>query len=121
MRLLFDHNVDRRFRRHLPEHFIQTTRELRFEQLANGLLLQAASDTGFDAILCIDKKIEYEQNLAVLPLSVIVLDAFTNAIHGLAPFAPHLLKLLGSPLEKRLYFIDRNGNAVCVTAPRPKC
>lgn len=120
MRLLFDRNVDRRFRRHLPGHFVQTTRELRFEQLDNGLLLKAACDAGFDAILCIDKKIEYEQNLTAIPLSVIVLDASTNAIHGLAPFAPHLLKLLGTPLDKRLYFIERSGNAVCVTAPRPK-
>jgi len=117
---LFDHNVDRRFRRHLVGHAIQTTREMRWETLRNGLLLKAAADDGFEAILCIDKNIEYEQNLKTLPLPVIVLDAQTNAVHGLMPFAPPLLKLLGAKLEKRLYFIEKNGDVVEVTTPRPR-
>ena len=120
MKLLFDHNVDRRFRRHLPGHHIQTTREMRWEELKNGVLLKAASDAGFDAILCIDKKIEHEHNLSTLPLPVIVLDAVTNAVHGLVPFTTHLLKLLESPLEKRLYVIEKSGETVCVAAPRNK-
>ena len=120
MRVLFDHNVDRRFRRHLVGHAIQTTREMRWETLRNGLLLKAAAGDGFDAILCIDKNIEYGQNLKTLPLPVIVLDAQTNAVHGLVPFAPPLLTLLGTHLEKVLYFVEKNGNVVQVAAPRPR-
>jgi hypothetical protein len=96
---------------------------MRWEALANGLLLKAAAGSGFDAILCIDKNLEYEQNLKTLPLPVIVLDARTNAVHGLIPFTASLLKLLESPLEKLLYIlymIEKTGNVVCVTAPRPR-
>jgi len=93
---------------------------MRWETLRNRLLLKAAAGDGFDAILCIDKNIEYEQNLKTLPLSVIVLDAQTNAVHGLVPFAPHLLKLMGRPLEKVLYFIEKNGDVAQVVIPRPR-
>jgi hypothetical protein len=83
------------------------------------LLLKAAAGDGFDAILCIDKNIEYEQNLKTLPLPVIVLDAQTNAVHGLVPFAPSLLTLRETHLEKALYF-EKNGKVVRVSVPRPR-
>jgi hypothetical protein len=34
------------------------------------------------------------------------------------PFAPPLLKLLGCPLEKVLYFIEKTGDVVQVSIPR---
>jgi hypothetical protein len=90
------------------------------DTLRNGLLLKAAAGDGFDAILCIDKNMEYQQNLGALPLPIIVLNADTNAVHGLIPFAPALQKLLAAPLEKILYFIEKNGDVVRVLNPRPK-
>ena len=93
---------------------------MRWEEFGNGVLLEAAAGAAFDAILCIDKKIEYEQNLTSLPLPVIVLDAYTNALEGRIPFAPHFLKLLDSPLEKALYVIKKDGDIARITAPRPK-
>lgn len=63
MRVLFDHNVDRRFRRFLPGHLVSTTREMGWETLANGELLKAAADAGFAVFVSIDKKIEHQQNL----------------------------------------------------------
>jgi hypothetical protein len=120
LRLLFDHNVDRRFRRHLIGHAIQTAREMRWEALRNGELLKAAAADGFDAILCIDKNVEYQQNLQLLPLPIIVLDAQSNALHDLMPFAPYLLKLLNAQLSKALYFIEKNGDVSQVLTPRPK-
>lgn len=89
MRILFDHNVPRRFRQHIVGHRIQTTGEMGWEALENGLLLKAAGDAPFDAFLCIDKNIEYQQNLKLLPLPVVVLDAPSNAIQNLVPLCPH--------------------------------
>lgn len=79
MRILFDHNVDRRFRKHLPGHEIQTTREKGWEKLANGMLLKEAADAGFEAFVSMDKKLEHEQNLKTLPLPVILIDSVSNA------------------------------------------
>lgn len=106
MKCLFDHNVDRRLRRHLPGHEIRTTKEKGWQKLGNGVLLQAAADAGFDVFLSIDKKLEYEQNLKKLPMTVIVIDSISNALPELLPFVVPLLELLKSPLERGLYLIQ---------------
>jgi len=119
LKLLFDHNVDRRFRKHLPGHDIKTTREMRWETLTNNVLLKIAADAGFDAFLSTDKTLEHEQNLLTLPLPIIVLDSISNALPALIPFAPILLDLLNSPLDRSLYIIQPNGVVLRLTSPRP--
>jgi len=109
LKILFDHNVDRRFRRLLPGHLIQTTREMRWEQLQNGDLLKAASDASFEAFISIDKNLRYEQNLKKLPIAIIVLDSISNALPALTPFAPHVLQLAQAPLARMLYTIAPDG------------
>ena len=119
MKVLFDHNVDRRFRKHLPAHEIKTTREMRWETLLNGALLQAAAGGGFEAFISIDKKLEHEQNLLTLPLPVIVIDSVSNALSALVPFAPVVLDLLKSPLDRLLYLVRPDGSVLRLAAPRP--
>ena len=119
MKILFDHNVDRRFRRHLPGYFIQTTREMNWDRLSNGVLLKAAADAGFDAFISIDQNIEYEQNLKTLPISVVVIDSASNALPSLIPFAPHVLRFLTTPLKHALYVLKNDGTVVQVDTPRP--
>jgi len=118
--ILFDHNVDRRFRKHLAGHEVRTTRELRWDKLENGELIKAAADARFEAFISIDKNIEFEQNLRALPLPVIVLDSKSNALPRLAPFAPLVLKLIASPLEPVLYVIQPSGTVLQLKDPRPK-
>ena len=88
MRILFDHNVDRRFRKSLAGQDVHTTREMKWEKLDNGLLLRSAANHGFEVFLSIDKKLEHEQNLKSLPLPIIVLDSKSNALPALPPFSP---------------------------------
>ena len=118
MKVLFDHNVDRRLRNLLAGHDVRTAREMGWEQLENGVLLRAAADDGFEALLSIDKKLEHEQNLRTLPLPVIVIDSRSNALPALAPFAPFLLDLLRSPLDRQLYIIQPGGAVIRLTKPR---
>ena len=66
MKILFDHNLPRRLREHLPGHEIRTTREMKWEQLRNGALMSVAAATGFEVFVTIDKQIEHQQNLATL-------------------------------------------------------
>jgi hypothetical protein len=105
VKLLFDHNVDRRFRRHISGHEISTTREMGWEALENGALLKAAADGRFEAFVSIDKKIEHEQNLKTLPLPVVIIDAPSNALPALIPFAPLLLDLFKTPLDRLLFVV----------------
>jgi predicted nucleotidyltransferase component of viral defense system len=66
VKVLFDHNLPRRLREHLPGHEIRTAREMKWEQLRNGALLSAASEARFEVFVTIDKQLEHQQNLRTL-------------------------------------------------------
>ena len=80
MKILFDHNLSRRFREHLPGHEIRTTREMKWEQLRNGALMSIAAGAGFEVFVTIDKQIEHQQNLAALVLTVVVVDGKSESL-----------------------------------------
>jgi hypothetical protein len=115
---LFDHNVNRLFKRYLTGHDIKTAREAGWDKLGNGMLLQAAADSSFDVMISIDKNIQHQQNLDTLPIAVIILDSYSNALPELIPFAPHVQSLLTQPLQKALYFVDRDGHVTQIQMPK---
>jgi hypothetical protein len=59
----------------------------------NGDLLALAAKE-FDAFLTVDRNLPYQQNLARLPIAVIVLEAFSNELVALAPLVPKLEQAL---------------------------
>jgi len=75
VKILFDHNLPRRLREHLPGHEIRTTREMKWEQLRNGALISSAVEARFEVFVTIDKQIEDQQNLATLALPVVVVES----------------------------------------------
>ena len=116
--MLFDHNVPKRFRREMSGHQVSTTREMGWSTLTNGILLKAAAQGGFGAFISIDKKIEHEQNLKSLPLPVIVIDAVSNTLPAVLPFAPAILELLKSPLDPVLHVVEPTGVVHRLATPR---
>lgn len=85
-----------------------------WEELKNGELLAQAAKT-FDVLLTVDKNVKHEQNLATLPLRVIVLDAIKNTPDVLAPFAPHVLRVLPTLRPGQMIEINAAGEVVEVT------
>ncbi len=73
MRVLFDHNVPKRFRQFLTHHEVKTAREMGWAELENGELLAAAETAGFDVMLTGDKNLAYQQNLKDRKLALVVL------------------------------------------------
>jgi len=61
----------------------------------NGALLALAAGE-FDAFLTVDKNLPYQQNLATLPIALIVLEANSNELVALLPLVPRLEQALGS-------------------------
>ena len=53
----------------------------------------AAAD-GFNAIITVDKNIQYQQNLDTLPIAVIVLSALRSTIEYLQPLIPQVVLFL---------------------------
>ena len=120
MKILFDHNLPRRLLEHLPSHEIRTTREMKWEQLRNGALMTIAAATGFAVFVTIDKQIEHQQNLAALPLTVVVVDGKSNALPALLPFTPFLRDLFASSLERALYVVEEGGSVIRLQEPRSR-
>ena len=93
MRLLLDESVPRRLRRSLPTHAVRTVIEMGWEGIKNGdLLVRAAVE--FDALVTVDKNLQYQQNLDALPIAVIVLYARSNELPYLIPLVPKLEDVL---------------------------
>jgi hypothetical protein len=105
MRLLLDESVPRRFQRSLSGHDVRTVVGMGWSGVKNGKLLALAANE-FDAFITVDKNLPYQQNLATLPIAVIVLDSVSNELSALLPLAPSLERALAS-LSPRTY--------VCVT------
>ena len=84
MRILLDHCVDWRLARSLPAHSVRSTADMGWQKLRNGNLLAAAAGQ-FDVMLTVDQNIRHQQNLAKLPVAVVVVVAKTNRLADLLP------------------------------------
>ena len=73
MRVLFDHNVPKKLRQLLPGHTVSTSRELGWDTLKNGDLLEASEANGFAVMVTGDKNLSYQQNLKGRKIALIVL------------------------------------------------
>ena len=93
MRLLLDECVPGRLRKALPLHEVSTVVQAGWSGVKNGKLLTLAS-TKFDAFVTVDKNLPYQQNQAKLPISVLVLNSYSNELTSLLPLIPALEKCL---------------------------
>ena len=77
MRVLLDESVPSRLGAMLVGHQATSVQNRGWAGLKNGKLLALAA-AEFDILLTADKGIEFQQNLATLPLAVLVVVARTN-------------------------------------------
>ena len=99
MRLLLDESVPHRLKRSLPGHAVRTVVEMGWGGVRNGELLARAANE-FDALVTVDKNLQYQQNLDALPIAVIVLDAKSNELPYLLPLIPKLEEALANLLPR---------------------
>jgi hypothetical protein len=78
MLILFDHGTPRGLARELPGHTVSTAKQMGWEQLNNGDLLQAAEEAAFDLLLTTDQRIRYQQNLTGRKVAILVLSGTTK-------------------------------------------
>jgi predicted nuclease of predicted toxin-antitoxin system len=97
MKVLLDENLPHELRPLLmPTHDVFTVSHLGWSAFENGALLAQAAANGFDVLVNMDQGIEYEQNLANLPLAVAILQVKTNKIDDLRPLVSQLLSALAT-------------------------
>jgi hypothetical protein len=73
MLILFDHGTPRSIARWLHGHIVVEAVAKEWDRLANGALLKAAEEAGFDLLLSTDKNIQYQQNLEGRRIAIVIL------------------------------------------------
>lgn len=96
MRVLLDECVSEGLRKYLPGHECQTARYAGFTGLENGQLLTAAEAAKFDVLLTVDRGFEYEQNLGLRQVSVIIFCGKSVLLEDLVSLMPDCLARLKS-------------------------
>lgn len=95
MKLLLDESVDRRLINYFPKNIeAKTTQGIGWAGINNGELLKRAATAGFNAIITVDKNIEYQQNLKKLPITIIILSTPRIKVEHLKPLIPKALSSL---------------------------
>jgi len=94
VKLLLDENLPHQMRLELPGHDVYTVAYMGWGGVENGELLRQAVAAGFDALVTNDRGLEYQQNLAALPLAVVVILAPANTVEAIRSVYPALLAAL---------------------------
>jgi predicted nuclease of predicted toxin-antitoxin system len=80
LKILLDHNLDRRLKNYLTHYETATTQEQTWADVLNGELLRLAEENNFDVLLTADSNIKSQQNLSNRKISILVLRAFNNRL-----------------------------------------
>jgi predicted nuclease of predicted toxin-antitoxin system len=100
MKVLLDENLPLDLRHFLAEHEVFTIAFMGWKGLRNGELLRRAENEGFDLLISRDAGIQYQQNLADLPVAVILLPSHAKKLEDILPMVPALLQAM-SPIGTR--------------------
>jgi hypothetical protein len=91
VRILLDECIDENIRHYFGRHECHTCRYAGLKGLANGELLTAAEQAGYEAFITVDKNMPHEQNLRGRGISVIVLEGRSTAFDDLVPLISEVL------------------------------
>jgi len=106
MKLLLDECVPTGLRKHLRPHNALTVTIAGWTGIKIGTLIRLAAGAGFEAFITTDRGYEHQQNLATLPLSIVILRAHSNALPDVLRLVPQLLKALAALPASRITIID---------------
>ena len=106
MKVLLDENLPHGLRAALAGHDVFTVQYLGWSGMRNGVLLAQAATAGFDVMVTMDNGVAYQQNLATLPVAVVVLTAASNDMADLRPLVPRLLQAIDSIAPRTIITIQ---------------
>jgi hypothetical protein len=77
-----------------PAHEVRTVTDMGWNGLKNGALLREMRAAEFDALVTIDRRIEFQQNIPRSGIALVVLHSYRARIRELAPLAPAIADAL---------------------------
>ena len=94
MRVLLDEHLDHRLRRSFASSLdVSTVAERGWKGKKNGELLQLASRE-FDALITMDRSLEYQQHVAGHRIGIVLLRARSNRLQDTQPLIPQVCQVL---------------------------
>jgi hypothetical protein len=93
-RILLDECVPRRFQRALPGLDISHVVTEGWAGRRNGALLELMRAAGFQVLVTVDRNLQFQQDVALSGLAVVVLHAPSNRVADLTPLASALLETM---------------------------
>lgn len=107
MRVLLDESTPRRLASSFPDSFeIRTVQQMGWAGCGNGELLRRAVDHGFDALVTVDQGFEYQQNVAELPIPVVIMIAGRTRLQELRPLVAEVIAVLSSSPKRRIHRVE---------------
>jgi hypothetical protein len=94
MRVLLDECIPRRIRNELPGHVVTTVAIMGWAGLKNGALIKEMEAAGIEALITMDKGLQYQQNLGHAAFGTVLLRAISNRFDDLQPLMPQVLSVL---------------------------
>jgi predicted nuclease of predicted toxin-antitoxin system len=79
MRIILDECVDPRVKRLFQGHEVSTVQEMGWERLTDSQILNKAQHN-FDALVTIDRGLEFQQNLAKFSLGAVIVSVSKNQV-----------------------------------------
>ena len=92
MRLLLDECVPRPLKHDLIGHDVRHVVDMGWSSKRNGELLRLIVAERFEALLMVDRNIEFQQNVRAFGIGVMVVIARTNRLKELRPLIPAILE-----------------------------
>jgi Domain of unknown function (DUF5615) len=96
MKLLLDENLPNKLKADFAGHEVVTVRDMGWNGINNGPLLQLMIETGFHALLTFDKNLQHQQNFKKYTITVFVLSAINNTYAELTKLTPKVHSYLNA-------------------------
>jgi hypothetical protein len=87
----------RRLQSDFPDHEVYTVRDMLWNGIKNGPLLELMLENEFDALLTFDKNLQRQQNFTKYTIAVFVISAANNTYVELTKFSSRIENYLKNP------------------------
>ncbi len=96
MKLLLDENLPKKLKIDFPSHEVFTVRDMGWNGIKNGPLLQLMIENDFHALMTFDKNLQHQQNFKKYTVTVFVFSAINNTYLELTKLTPKVHEYLNA-------------------------
>lgn len=106
MKILLDECLPKKLKSLLTSFDAKTVAELKWNSLKNGDLINVAIKNEFDVFLTTDKNLEFQLNLKLYNITIVVFDVPKNKMEFLTPLIPKFIEKSENLEKRRAYRIS---------------